>query len=48
MENVLLGMQAAFVDIGKEKNTFIHIRDIIPKAPNSAVGVMAFCPYAGS
>lgn len=32
--NVLLGMQAAFVDIGKEKNTFIHIRDIIPKASN--------------
>ena len=24
-------MQAAFVNIGKEKNTFIHIRDIIPK-----------------
>lgn len=34
VENVLPGMQAAFVDIGKEKNTFIHIRDIIPKASN--------------
>ena len=34
VENVLLGMQAAFVDIGKEKNTFIHIRDSIPKASN--------------
>ena len=31
VENVLPGMQAAFVDIGKSKNTFIHIRDIIPK-----------------
>ncbi len=31
VENILPGMQAAFVDIGKEKNTFIHIRDIIPK-----------------
>lgn len=31
VENVLPGMQAAFVDIGKEKNTFIHIRDLIPK-----------------
>ena len=31
VENVLPGMQAAFVDIGKEKNTFIHIRDVIPK-----------------
>ena len=31
VENVLPGMQAAFVDIGKDKNTFIHIRDVIPK-----------------
>ena len=34
VQNVLLGMQAAFVDIGKEKNTFIHIRDVMPKASN--------------
>lgn len=34
VENVLLGMQAAFVDIGEEKNTFIHIRDVIPRASN--------------
>ena len=34
VENVLPGMQAAFVDIGRDKNTFIHIRDIIPKASN--------------
>lgn len=34
VENVLIGMQAAFVDIGEEKNTFIHIRDIIPRASN--------------
>ena len=27
-------MQAAFVDIGVEKNTFIHIKDIIPKVSN--------------
>jgi len=25
--DVLPGMQAAFVDIGEEKNTFLHIRD---------------------
>lgn len=31
VENVLPGMQAAFVNIGKDKNTFIHIRDVIPK-----------------
>lgn len=34
VENVLVGMQAAFIDIGVEKNTFIHIKDIIPKASN--------------
>lgn len=34
VENVLIGMQAAFVDIGAEKNTFIHIKDIIPKVSN--------------
>lgn len=31
VENILPGMQAAFVNIGKEKNTFIHIRDVVPK-----------------
>ncbi len=31
VKNILIGMQAAFVNIGMEKNTFIHIRDIIPK-----------------
>lgn len=34
VENILYGMQAAFVDIGEEKNTFIHIRDIIPRMSN--------------
>lgn len=34
VENVLIGMQAAFVDIGAEKNTFIHIKDVIPKISN--------------
>ena len=32
--NVLPGMQAAFVDIGEEKNTFLHIRDVLPKKSN--------------
>ena len=31
VQNVLQGMQAAFVDIGEEKNTFIHLKDILPK-----------------
>lgn len=34
VKNVLVGMQAAFVDIGEEKNTFIHIRDVIPRVSN--------------
>ncbi len=34
VENVLIGMQAAFVNIGLDKNTFIHIKDIIPKVSN--------------
>lgn len=29
--DVLPGMQAAFIDIGEEKNAFLHIRDILPK-----------------
>ena len=29
--NILPGMQAAFVDIGDNKNAFLHIKDIIPK-----------------
>ncbi len=34
VKDVLHGMQAAFIDIGEDKNTFIHIRDIIPKKSN--------------
>jgi ribonuclease G len=31
IQNVLPGMQAAFVNIGSGKNAFIHLRDILPK-----------------
>lgn len=31
VQNVLPGMQAAFVNIGENKNTFIHLKDILPK-----------------
>ena len=31
VENVLQGMQSAFVNIGQKKNTFIHLKDILPK-----------------
>ena len=32
--DILPGMQAAFVDIGDEKNAFLHIKDILPKVSN--------------
>lgn len=32
--DILPGMQAAFVDIGYEKNAFLHIKDVIPKKSN--------------
>lgn len=31
VKDVLSGMQAAFIDIGLEKSTFIHLQDILPK-----------------
>lgn len=31
VENVLQGLQSAFVNIGQGKNTFIHLKDILPK-----------------
>ena len=34
VQRILPGMQAAFVDIGKSKNVFLHIKDIIPKKSN--------------
>lgn len=34
VRDVLEGMQAAFVDIGEDKNAFIHLKDILPKMSN--------------
>jgi len=34
VRNILPGMQAAFVDIGVGKNTFMHIKDVLPKSNN--------------
>ncbi len=31
IESVLPGMQAAFINIGLKKNTFIHLQDMLPK-----------------
>lgn len=34
VKDVVKGMQAAFIDIGEEKNALIHIKDILPKESN--------------
>lgn len=31
VRNIIKGMQSAFVDIGTKKNSFIHVKDILPK-----------------
>lgn len=31
VQNVLTGLQSAFVNIGEKKNAFIHVKDIMPK-----------------
>lgn len=31
VKDIIKGMQAAFIDIGTEKNSFIHLKDILPK-----------------
>ncbi len=31
VRDIIQGMQSAFVDIGTEKNSFIHLKDILPK-----------------
>ncbi len=31
VKDIINGMQSAFIDIGTEKNSFIHLKDILPK-----------------
>ena len=31
VQNILTGLQSAFVNIGEKKNAFIHVKDIMPK-----------------
>lgn len=31
VKDIIKGMQSAFVDIGTEKNSFIHLKDLLPK-----------------
>ena len=34
VENVLKGIQAAFVNLGEDKNAYIHVKDMIPSPDN--------------
>ena len=31
VKDIVPGMQAAFIDIGTEKNSFIHVKDVVPQ-----------------
>lgn len=42
VQNVLPGMQSAFVDIGERKNTFIHLKDLLPKVDKKSAGAADF------
>ena len=37
VENVLPGMEAAFVDVGLEKNAFLYVTDAIPASPEDEI-----------
>ena len=31
VQNVIPGLQAAFINIGENRNAFIHLKDVLPK-----------------
>ncbi len=35
IQNILKGLQSAFINIGENKNAFIHLKDILPKEENT-------------
>ena len=35
VKDIIKGMQSAFIDIGTEKNSFIHLKDVLPKIDES-------------
>ncbi len=39
VKDVIKGMQSAFIDIGTEKNSFIHLKDALPKVDETKVKV---------
>ncbi|VBB07874.1 ribonuclease e/g [Lucifera butyrica] len=38
IKNVLPGMQAAFIDIGRDKNSFLYVGDLFPRVSRLAAG----------
>lgn len=40
VKDIIKGMQAAFVDIGTEKNGFIHLKDLLPKVDEKKDSVL--------
>ena len=44
VQNVLQGMQSAFIDIGERKNTFIHLKDLLPKVDVKSLGTYDYVP----
>ena len=45
VKNVLNSMEAAFIDIGTEKNSYIQAKDIIPQVDEKKVGKKAISEY---
>ena len=39
VQNVLQGMQSAFIDIGNKRNTFIRLKDLLPKEDETKISV---------
>ena len=39
VQNVLQGMQSAFIDIGDKRNTFIRLKDLLPKEDETKISV---------
>ena len=44
VQNILTGLQSAFVNIGEKKNAFIHVKDILPKVDITKEDVIEIKP----
>ena len=45
VQNVIQGMQSAFIDIGDKKNTFIRLKDVLPKEDETKEGKQEILKY---